>query len=86
MALPFIVAALLGKAAVTKVAAGKVAGAGAKAASAGAKAAAHQHAQGGLARDVIGKVKDQIEDTAKDKAKEMAKGWWNKHKEKDAKT
>jgi hypothetical protein len=84
MALPLIVAALLGKAVVTKVAAGKVAGAGAKAASAGAKAAGHHHAQGGVAREVIGKVKDQVEDAAKDKAKEKAKGWWNKRKQKGA--
>jgi len=77
MALPFIVAALLGKAAATKVVAGK-------AATAGAKAAAHRHAQGGLAREVIRKVADTAKDTAEDKAKEKAKSWWGRRKDKQA--
>lgn len=73
MALPFIVAAVLGKAAATKLAAGK-------AVSVGAKATAHHHARAGILHKVVDEAKSKAEDAVKDKAKEKAKGWWSKRK------
>jgi len=96
MALPVIIAALLGKAAAgaaTKAVAGKVAASAAskslagKAATAGAKAAGSHHAHGAAGREIIGKVKEevvsQVKDKAEEKAEEKAKGWWSRGRKSD---
>lgn len=82
MALPIIIAALLGKAAVG-AASKAVAG---KAAAGAAKAAASHHGHGVFAKEVVVSVKDRVTDEVVDKGTDKARGWWSRGTNKDAET